>query len=79
MAKIAAPLASKVAAKVSSKVKAAFVSEPAPAPKIEETAPPSEESIRLNAYLRWDAAGRPGGDGLKFWLEAEQDLRRSKK
>jgi hypothetical protein len=78
MAKIAAPLASKIAAKIPSKVKAAFVSEPAPTPKVEERATPAEETIRLNAYLRWDAAGRPGGDGVKFWLEAEQELRRKK-
>jgi hypothetical protein len=35
---------------------------------------PSEEAIRVGAYLRWDAAGRPGGDGVRFWLEAEQAL-----
>jgi hypothetical protein len=76
MAKIAAPLANKLAAKIPSKVKAAFVSEPAP--KVEDGKRPSEENIRLHAYHRWDAAGRPGGDGLKFWLEAEQELLRSK-
>jgi hypothetical protein len=37
-------------------------------------APPSEEAIRVGAYFRWDAAGRPGGDGVGFWLEAEQQL-----
>jgi len=36
--------------------------------------PPSEEAVRVGAYLRWDAAGRPGGDGVRFWLEAEQEL-----
>lgn len=35
---------------------------------------PSEEDVRVGAYFRWDAAGRPGGDGVRFWLEAEQDL-----
>jgi hypothetical protein len=35
---------------------------------------PSEEAIRHRAYLRWDAAGRPGGDGVKFWLQAENEL-----
>jgi hypothetical protein len=33
-----------------------------------------EEAVRIGAYLRWDAAGRPGGDGVRFWLEAEQEL-----
>lgn len=37
------------------------------------TSPP-EEAVRVGAYLRWDAAGRPGGDGVRFWLEAEQEL-----
>ena len=37
------------------------------------TSPP-EETVRIGAYMRWDAAGRPGGDGVRFWLEAEQDL-----
>ena len=40
--------------------------------------PASEEAIRIGAYLRWDAAGRPGGDGVHFWLEAEQGLRQGK-
>lgn len=34
----------------------------------------SEEDVRLRAYQRWEAAGRLGGDGVKFWLEAEQEL-----
>jgi hypothetical protein len=33
-----------------------------------------EETIRLCAYTKWEAAGRPLGDGVQFWLEAEQDL-----
>ena len=35
---------------------------------------PPEEIVRIGAYFRWDAAGRPGGDGVRFWLEAEQEL-----
>jgi hypothetical protein len=38
----------------------------------------SEEAVRLRAYQRWEAAGRPGGDGVKFWLEAEQELSQAK-
>ena len=34
----------------------------------------SEEKIRLRAYQRWEAAGKPNGDGTHFWLEAEQEL-----
>lgn len=36
--------------------------------------PLSEEDIRLRAYRKWEAAGKPEGDGVQFWLEAEQDL-----
>jgi hypothetical protein len=35
---------------------------------------PSEEVVRLNAYLNWVAARRPEGDGVNFWLEAEKQL-----
>ena len=34
-----------------------------------------EESIRELAYAKWEAAGRPAGDGVQFWLEAERELR----
>jgi Protein of unknown function (DUF2934) len=34
----------------------------------------SAESIRLRAYRKWETAGKPTGDGIKFWLEAEQEL-----
>jgi len=30
--------------------------------------------IQLCAYHKWEAAGRPTGDGVRFWLEAEKDL-----
>src|SRR5262245_17155181 len=33
-----------------------------------------EESVRISAYLKWEAAGRPEGDGLIFWLEAEREM-----
>lgn len=34
----------------------------------------SDEDVRLCAYLKWEAAGKPAGDGVRFWLEAEHDL-----
>ncbi len=37
---------------------------------------PSSDEIRLQAYLSWEAAGMPFGDGVNFWLEAEQALLR---
>jgi hypothetical protein len=39
--------------------------------------PPSavtEEEIRLRAYLKWEAEGRPEGHDLFFWCEAEREL-----
>ena len=36
------------------------------------------EHIRLSAYQKWEAAGKPTGDGIEFWLEAEQELAKGK-
>ena len=33
-----------------------------------------EEAIRHRAYLRWEAAGMPDGEGVDFWLAAEREL-----
>lgn len=33
-----------------------------------------QEQVRLLAYLKWEAAGCPSGDGIGFWLEAEEEL-----
>lgn len=33
-----------------------------------------EEAIRLRAFQKWEAAGKPQGNGVQFWLEAEQQL-----
>lgn len=33
-----------------------------------------EDSVRERAYLLWEAAGRPDGDGVEFWLKAEEEL-----
>ncbi len=48
---------------------------PAPAVAMPGGKTISDEAIRLNAYLKWEAAGRPVGDGVDFWLEAERELR----
>lgn len=37
----------------------------------------SDEEIRQRAHQLWEAAGKPSGDGFQFWIEAEQELRRS--
>jgi hypothetical protein len=33
-----------------------------------------EDQIRARAYALWEEAGRPEGDGMQFWLDAEQEL-----
>jgi anti-sigma B factor antagonist len=33
-----------------------------------------EDEIRMRAYQKWEAAGRPDGDGVNFWLEAEREF-----
>jgi hypothetical protein len=32
------------------------------------------QRVRRRAYERWEAAGRPCDDGLRFWAEAEREL-----
>lgn len=32
-------------------------------------------SIEERAYYKWEASGRPSGDGVDFWLEAENECR----
>ena len=39
----------------------------------------SIEDIRLQAYHKWEMAGRPDGNDLFFWVEAEREVRRAKK
>jgi hypothetical protein len=34
----------------------------------------SAQTIRLRAYQKWECAGRPAGNGVRFWLEAEKEL-----
>ena len=36
---------------------------------------PTEDAIRARAYAMWQQAGEPHGDGVEFWLRAEQELR----
>lgn len=35
----------------------------------------TDDEVRTAAYLHWEAAGRPDGDGVEFWLAAERELR----
>jgi hypothetical protein len=36
--------------------------------------PNFEEETRNLAYFKWEAAGRPEGDGHEFWLAAEAEI-----
>jgi Protein of unknown function (DUF2934) len=33
-----------------------------------------EEMTRLYAYQKWETAGKPQGNDVQFWLDAEQEL-----
>lgn len=33
-----------------------------------------DQNVRELAYEKWQDAGTPPGDGVKFWLEAEKEL-----
>ena len=35
----------------------------------------SPDEVRTRAYFLWEAAGCPQGDGVRFWLAAERELR----
>lgn len=34
-----------------------------------------ENAVRERAYLLWEKAGYPGGDGVNFWIDAETELK----
>lgn len=36
----------------------------------------NDNAIRERAYLLWEKAGSPPGDGINFWLQAEQELQK---
>jgi len=66
------PSAKRASASPTSETRPATVSvlaEPSP-----NGQPVSEEAIRLCAYRKWQTAGRPRGDGVNFWLEAQREL-----
>ena len=46
-----------------------------PGPEGSESRPAAtEEKIRELAYFKWQTAGSPPGDGVEFWVEAENEL-----
>jgi len=46
----------------------------AASPLNQQTTDLCAEAIRTLAHRKWEAAGCPAGDGVDFWLEAEQEL-----
>jgi hypothetical protein len=73
MRKKTATVAQSSSSKPASESKPVAAGDPTPNGKVVP-----EETVRLRAYQRWEAAGMPGGDGVKFWLEAEQELLQAK-
>jgi hypothetical protein len=67
-----APLTSQVAAKRTVTSKTTAVCDPVP--QTQNSPAASQETIRHCAYLKWLDAGMPDGDGVNFWLEAEEEL-----
>jgi hypothetical protein len=33
-----------------------------------------EDKIRELAYLKWEKAGYPQGNGVEYWLQAEEEM-----
>jgi hypothetical protein len=50
------------------------VATPGDAPTVRAGQRVSEDEIRLCAYLKWEAAGKPPGHGTCFWVDAEREL-----
>ena len=44
-------------------------------PPREMCSPSPLQQIRQRAYEKWEAAGKPEGIAIRFWLEAEKELR----
>jgi hypothetical protein len=40
--------------------------------------PSSDPAIWRRAYEKWEAAGNPPGDGMRFWSEAAQEILQGK-
>jgi Protein of unknown function (DUF2934) len=36
------------------------------------------EAVQLRAYRKWESAGKPAGNDIAFWLEAEKELAQGK-
>lgn len=49
-----------------------------PTAEIQADIPVCQDELRTRAFLKWEAAGKPEGDGICFWLDAEQELLGSK-
>jgi hypothetical protein len=45
---------------------------------VQKSKPLSEEAIRFRDYLKWEGAGKPLGQEVRFWLEAERELLQAK-
>jgi hypothetical protein len=48
-------------------------------PPADEQRLPRREDLETRAYYKWLTAGKPKGQDMRFWLEAEQELGQSKR
>lgn len=51
---------------------------PSESEQIQKGKAKSQEAVRVRAYKKWEAAGKPKGDGVNFWLEAEREVLQTK-
>jgi hypothetical protein len=72
MAKKAGNFIDRTSSKATTESAAAVAS--IPAEQSHNGQPVSEDAIRLRAYHNWEVSGKPIGDCVRFWLEAEQEL-----
>jgi len=72
MSKQTSTLPNPVTAPLTSKWKTAI--RPSPDIQLQMEKSVSEQAIRVRAFQIWEAAGKPAGDGVRFWLEAEREL-----
>ena len=60
--------------KTETPVQPASAKSPSVSEQVQKGKTKSQEAVRVCAYQKWEAAGKPKGDGVNFWIEAEQEV-----
>lgn len=56
--------------------RAQYPAQSRPKPGHQDPKPDREDVVRVCAYQLWEQAGRPEGQSERFWLEAEDKVKR---